>query len=94
MLSAFAIYVTTSLYLLFNPRILHRKRTDENKRRFQRYAHISHRGGAAESYENTIGGFRQGIEVQVWMRIVGLDLNQKINPLFKQSSHQMALSLW
>jgi len=61
-LSAFAIYVTTSLYLLFNPRILHRKRTDENKRRFQRYAHISHRGGAAESYENTIGGFRHAIK--------------------------------
>ena len=28
------------------------------------------------------------------MRITGLDLNHKINPLFKQSSHQMALSLW
>ena len=57
--SAFAVYVATSLYLLFNPRILHRRRTDENKRRFRPYAHISHRGGAAESYENTIGGFRQ-----------------------------------
>ena len=27
------------------------------------------------------------------MRSVGLDLNHKINPLFKQSSRQMALSL-
>ena len=31
--------------------------------------------------------------VQHVMRSVGLNLNHKINPLFKQSSHQMALSL-
>merc|ERR1712241_256784 len=60
--SAFAVYVATSLYLLFHPRLLHRRRTDENKRRFRSYAHISHRGGAAESYENTIGGFRHAIK--------------------------------
>ena len=62
MLSALTVYVTTSLYLLFNPRILHRKRTDENKKRFRSYAHVSHRGGAAESYENTIRGFRQVLD--------------------------------
>ena len=60
--SAFAVYVATSLYLLFHPRLLHRRRTDENRGRFRPYAHISHRGGAAESYENTIGGFRQVID--------------------------------
>ena len=27
------------------------------------------------------------------MRLIGFDLNHKINPLFKQSSRQMALSL-
>ena len=65
--SAFAVYAGTSLYLLFNPRLLHRRRTDENKRRFRPYAHISHRGGAAESYENTVGGFRQVMDCQVWV---------------------------
>ena len=56
--AAFAVYVATSLYLLFHPRLLHRRRSDENRRRFRPYAHISHRGGAAEAYENTIGAFR------------------------------------
>ena len=58
MLAAFAVYVATSLYLLFHPRLLHRRRSDENRRRFRPYAHVSHRGGAAEAYENTIGAFR------------------------------------
>ena len=57
-LAAFAVYVATSLYLLFHPRLLHRRRSDENRRRFRPYAHVSHRGGAAEAYENTIGAFR------------------------------------
>jgi len=61
-LSALTVYVATSLYFLFNPRVLHRRRTDENKKRFRSYAHVSHRGGAAESYENTIGGFRHAIK--------------------------------
>ena len=83
--SAFAVYVGTSLYLLFNPRLLHRRRTDENKRRFRPYAHISHRGGAAESYENTVGGFRQVMDCQVrvvmmyssWIHITMGDTMQK-----------------
>lgn len=31
------------------------------KRRRRRYVHISHRGGAAEAYENTLEGFRRAV---------------------------------
>ena len=31
------------------------------KRRRRRYVHISHRGGAAETYENTVEGFRRAV---------------------------------
>jgi len=60
--ATFAAYVATSLFLLFNPRILHSKRIDTiKKRRRRRYVHISHRGGAAEAYENTLEGFRRAV---------------------------------
>lgn len=45
-------YAATSYYLLKNPHILHRK-----KRLPFNCRHISHRGGAGERIENTIGAF-------------------------------------
>ena len=37
-------------------------RIDRNKKRRRRYVHISHRGGAAEAYENTLQGFRRAVD--------------------------------
>ena len=37
-------------------------RIDANKKRRRRYVHISHRGGAAEAYENTLQGFRRAVD--------------------------------
>ena len=36
-------------------------RIDTIKKRRRRYVHISHRGGAAEAYENTLEGFRRAV---------------------------------
>ena len=37
-------------------------RIDTLKKRRRRYVHISHRGGAAETYENTLQGFRRAVD--------------------------------
>lgn len=56
------LYVLVSLCFLFNPNILHSKRTAYNRANHGRYVHISHRGGAGEAYENTLGAYRNAIK--------------------------------
>ncbi|XP_062874941.1 lysophospholipase D GDPD3a [Trichomycterus rosablanca] len=51
-------YTLTSLYLLKNPLILHKKKKTAFKCR-----HISHRGGSGERIESTIEAFKHAVEV-------------------------------
>jgi len=53
-------YVLASYFLLRNPQLLHR-RERERGCRFPKCAHISHRGGAGEAYENTLAAFRRAV---------------------------------
>ncbi|KAM9844125.1 lysophospholipase D GDPD3a isoform 2-T2 [Aulostomus maculatus] len=57
LLPALGGYILTSVYLLKNPRILHRRRrTAFNSR------HISHRGGCGERIESTMEAFTHAVE--------------------------------
>ncbi|XP_049925498.1 lysophospholipase D GDPD3a isoform X1 [Epinephelus moara] len=56
-LPALGGYTLTSLYLLKNPLILHRK-----KRTAFYCTHISHRGGCGERIESTMGAFTHAVE--------------------------------
>jgi len=57
-LSSVTSYTISSLVLLYNPQILHR---DIVRRR--KCLHISHRGGAGENYENTLGAFHHAVKL-------------------------------
>uniref|UniRef100_A0A673G9N3 Glycerophosphodiester phosphodiesterase domain-containing protein 3-like n=1 Tax=Sinocyclocheilus rhinocerous TaxID=307959 RepID=A0A673G9N3_9TELE len=55
---AVGLYVVCSLYLLRNPRILHKRK------RLEFYCrHISHRGGSGEKIENTMEAFTHAVAV-------------------------------
>ncbi|XP_068606254.1 lysophospholipase D GDPD3a [Brachionichthys hirsutus] len=56
-LSALGGYVLTSLYLLKNPLVLHKR-----KRTAFYCTHISHRGGCGERIESTMGAFTNAVE--------------------------------
>lgn len=51
-LGVFGGYVSSSIFLLFFPNILHKKKKQQFLAR-----HISHRGGAGERFENTMSAF-------------------------------------
>ncbi|XP_068193232.1 lysophospholipase D GDPD3a [Antennarius striatus] len=57
LLPALGGYTLTSLYLLKNPLILHKR-----KRTAFYCTHISHRGGCGERIESTMGAFRNAVE--------------------------------
>lgn len=52
-IASISSYALTSLALFNFPEILHKKKS------FRKITHISHRGGAGENYENTLGAFSQ-----------------------------------
>ena len=54
-------YLAASLLLLRRPELLHGRRKIDLLGRFPRCVHISHRGGAAEMYENTLLAFDRAV---------------------------------
>ncbi|KAM9462095.1 lysophospholipase D GDPD1 [Clarias gariepinus] len=65
---AVGLYIASSLYLLHNPLLLHKKKSLAFYSR-----HISHRGGAGERIENTMEAFTHA--VQVGTEMLELDCN-------------------
>lgn len=94
LLPALGGYTLTSLYLLKNPQILHKK-----KQPAFRCTHISHRGGSGERIESTIEAFTHAVEVGTEMLeldchmtrdgqlIVSHDEN-----LLRQTGHDVSIS--
>ncbi|XP_014300738.1 lysophospholipase D GDPD1 isoform X1 [Microplitis demolitor] len=58
----FGGYVLTSIILFKYPRLLHKKKNIKFN-----CQHISHRGGAGESYENTLSAFKRAVAVGTQM---------------------------
>lgn len=52
-LAGLGSYALSSIVLFYHPEILHKPR------KMKKCRHISHRGGAGENYENTMGAFSQ-----------------------------------
>ncbi|OAF70601.1 Glycerophosphodiester phosphodiesterase 4 [Intoshia linei] len=88
------IYFTSSLILFLWPQLLHKKKKLSFDAR-----HISHRGGAGESLENTIGAFKRAIQngTDMLELDVHITLDEKVvvvheNYLYRLTGHKVKIS--
>ncbi|KAM6905349.1 lysophospholipase D GDPD3a [Xenentodon cancila] len=93
-LPALGGYTLTSLYLLKNPHILHRR-----KQTAFFCTHISHRGGAGERIESTMGAFEHSVQQGTQMLEMDCHLTHDGHVvvshdenLLRQTGHDVAIS--